>query len=184
MLYASPKHALNIVSKDARKKIRFWGEAPSWQEDMTVPHPDYEECLAGKTNRRCRNFFRYNKEYDDIIAREIKMVHQRVTAETGCKSVKLMPLPQLFYTDQNLRRFGTARDKAQALNPNLTNLIALQNFIVIAGQTYQPFQQDVNDTAAKLGLKTVPVDAAYYHHLGGGLHCISTVQRACEVRTK
>lgn len=181
LLYASPNHALQIVNQNPQKKIKFWGEAPSWQEDMTIPHPDYAECLTGKKNQRCKNFIRYNKLYDEIIQKEVKSVYNRVVTATGCKETKILPLPQLFYTEANAKRYGGPRDKAQALNPNLTNLIAMDKFIVVADQAYLAFQNDVERTAAKLGLQTVSVDAAYYHHLGGGLHCISTVQRACSV---
>jgi hypothetical protein len=192
MAYASPKLALEIIHQHGIQPERDQiGPETLSEERVTSELPDgafFSTCLSASArfqplSPKCQRFIAANHHYNDLIERERRRIDRLLRARHACPSPTWIALPQLFVPSvavwQSEAPWGSEEDHAQALNPNVVNVIALGEDLLIPQQPYRPFSQAIARQLRPLGTTLVPVDATFSHFLNGGLHCNTSVIRTC-----
>ena len=191
MAYTSPKLALDLAQQthfNARKQI---SPPPVEIQDVSVELKDlsiFTTCLSNYAQHRsgkehCRRFIQANLAYEELIQQQRRQIDKALMQRKTCAQIKWIALPQLFAPSHEVwledGNWGSAQDAAQALNPNVVNMIALGEEVIAPEQPYAPFGQEVARRLQELGLTLTRVDSTLSHYLSGGLHCNTAVARMC-----
>ena len=191
MVYTSPKLALDLAQQAHFNTSKQVSPPPVEIEDVSDELKDlsvFTNCLSTYAQKRvgeeyCRRFIEANLAYEELIQRQRRRIDKALRQRKTCAQIKWMALPQLFVPSFDVwledGKWGSARDTAQALNPNVVNMIALDNEVIAPAQPYAPFGEEVSQRLQELGLTPVHVDSALSHYLSGGLHCNTAVARMC-----
>jgi hypothetical protein len=192
MAYASPELALHVVQQHGFQPPPNNLLSPASLTSDTgqnLLEPEFfTRCLTAYTHfqplsPRCRRFINANRTY----AKRIEHARQRINAvllqRNACPRLNWIALPQLFTPSSSMLesdvRWGSQDDFAEAVNPNVVNVIALGREVIIPQQPYAPFAREVEQRLRPLALSLIRVDSSYSHALNGGLHCNSKVVRMC-----
>jgi len=191
MVYTSPKLALELAQQSHFNTSKKISPTPVEIEDVSDELKDlsiFTNCLSTYVQKRigeehCRRFIEANLAYEELIQRQRRRIDKALTQRKTCAQIKWIALPQLFVPSFDVwledGRWGSAQDAAQALNPNVVNMIALGEEVIAPEQPYAPFGEEVSRRLLELGLTPVRVDSAMSHYLSGGLHCNTAVARMC-----
>lgn len=194
--YASPKLALQIIRKSGIQpgQDRLLPEIDE-TEDVSIELQDgdfFSECLDLYTQskslfRRCQRLIDANLYYDALIEQERARINAALIKRNVCSKPTWMALPQLFVPSMRIwlrgSVWGTADDRARAINPNSINIIALGEQLIIPQQPYAPFEKDIQQRLRRLHVALIPLDASFSHFLNGGLHCTTLVVRSCRKKS-
>jgi hypothetical protein len=127
-----------------------------------------------------------NVAYEQLIQQARHRIDVALGKQQACSNINWIALPQLFVPSYQVwlqdASWGSVDDQAQALNPNVINMIALGEDIIVPEQPYKPFAQEILQRLKGLGLSPVRIDSAFSHYLSGGLHCNTSVARMCGAR--
>lgn len=194
LAYASPQLALELVQRHGLSSRKRVLPEPVSFEDVSLElrdWPFFTQCLSHYASHRveterCRRLIEANLAYEQLIQQERHRIDAALRRQNTCANINWIALPQLFVPSYRVWRqetpWGSSDDQAQALNPNVINMIALGADIIVPEQPYKPFGQEILQRLKALGLSPVGVDSAFSHYLSGGLHCNTSVARMCGAR--
>lgn len=195
MAYASPELALQVVQQNGFQQPQgnFLSPANTASDPgQGLLEPEFfTRCLSaytqfGHLSQPCQRFIHANHVYAKRIEQERQRIHTLLLQRNACSSINWIALPQLFTPSpsvlQNETTYGDKDDLAEAVNPNVVNVIALGHDLIIPQQPYAPFTREIQQRLQPLALSLIQVDSTYSHALNGGLHCNSAVMRMCRRR--
>ncbi len=194
VLYASPDKAFEIIQKNGgvSEKDKIAPDFPVQYEEeqdhknFIADQKTVLGCLNSKNIKTptqsmptCQTFLSNNRSYSKIVETDLKNLLSKISQKTGCKKIRNFPIPLLF-KDDDFDRNGSHH--AAPLNPNGVNGILISKTMIQPRQPYLPFQNEINRVLKDLGIKPRFVKSQVFHHLQGGLHCLTNVVRVCRPR--
>ncbi len=179
LLIASPKLAYDtIAATPIDLKEQKNPNSPFFDnEDVWV---DHFHCLFRKNSKRsdCLELEKANLVYQSIIDQGVATIQTLIEKHHGCR-LKEERFPQLFVPLKYRDKYGTLDDRAVSLNPNSVNNIFFFPNLILAKQSFEPFQKTVDKVLLNFPFKAIYIDDKFAHELNGGIHCATNISYGC-----